>query len=445
MNDRQHDADRTQTGHGPNHPAEPGGQGAPSDRVAARVRHGWWPGWIWAIPIAALIVVSWLGARALLSGGKDITISFPDAHGMKVNNTDVVYRGTNIGQVTKIELNDDGTAALVTASINQEATKFLRTGTRFWLRGANPSLTDPASLASILSGPTIVMEPGTGAKTTHFTGLERKPVSPGAHSQPVLYEVTLTGAVGSVKAGDPVKFDGFTIGEVRETGFSYDARTGQLATPGTIAIYPSLLHIRGTADPDSPAALQNAIQTLVGKGLRARLEQDPPLVGTYRVSLSMVPGAPAATVAIVDGLPQIPSAPDGGLNSIVDRFKKVPIEQIGQNVLDITHHVDGIVSSPQLKDAVRQLDTALKQIKQVTSKAGPQITAVTKSLHKAADDLDRTVQSANGLVNGATAQNGLETTLREITDAARSIRSLADYLDRHPEALVRGRETSSIE
>src|SRR5581483_1123455 len=112
---------------------------------------------------------------------------------MKVNNTDVMYRGTNIGQVTKIKLNENGTAAIVTASIDEDATKFLRMGTRFWLRGATPSLTDPASLASILSGPTIVMEPGTGAKTTHFVGLERKPVSPGAHSQAVLYEVTLSG------------------------------------------------------------------------------------------------------------------------------------------------------------------------------------------------------------------------------------------------------------
>jgi paraquat-inducible protein B len=114
-------------------------------------------------------------------------------------------------------------------------------------------------------------------------------------------------------------------------------------------------------------------------------------------------------------------------------------------VLDITRHVDGIVSSAQLKDAVRNLSTALKQIRQMTSKAGPQVTAATQSLRKAADDLDRTAQSANGLVSGATAQSGLESTLREITDAARSIRSLADYIDRHPEALIHGRQAGNPE
>jgi paraquat-inducible protein B len=419
---------------------------AQPERTAARVRHGWWPGWIWAIPIAALLVVAWLGARYLLSGGEDITISFQDAHDLKKNDTNVVYRGTDVGRVTDIQLNGAGTAVTVTASIDQSATKFLRSGTRFWLRGANPSLSDLSSLASLLSGPTIVMEPGMGRKATHFTGLEHKPVSPRSRSRPLLYEVSFDGDVGSLETGDPVKLRGFTVGEVRSVGFSYDAATGDLSTPSTIAIYPGLFPIRGAGgsggavEADSPAALRTAIDALVQKGLRARLDRDPPLVGSYRVSLDMVPGAAAAERTTVDGLPQIPVAPGGGLQSIVTRLNKVPIEQIAQNALDITHHVDTLVSSPQLKDAIVQLNAALKQIHQVTTKAGPQITALTASLHKTADDLDRTAKSADRLVSGTATESGIETTLREIKDAARSIRSLADYLDRHPEALIRGRQ-----
>jgi paraquat-inducible protein B len=410
------------------------------DRVEARVRHGWWPGWIWAIPIAALIVVGWLFARWLFSGGESITISFPDAHDLKKNNTNVVYRGTNVGRVTNIKLNDSGTAVIVTCSIDEDAKKFLRSGTRFWLKGANPSLQDLSSLAAVLSGPTIEMVPGNGPKATHFNGLEREPVSPTADARPLLYEVSLDGDVGSLKSGDPVKLHGFTVGEVREIAFDYDAKTGDLAMPGTIALYPALLHIKGVAEPDSPAALRAAIDTLIGKGLRARLDQDPPLVGSFRVSLEMMPGAPAATPAIVDGIEQIPAASGGGLASIVQRINKVPIEQIAQNVLDATHHIDSIVSSPRLKDAVTQLDSALKQIRTTVSKAGPQVSQLTVTLRKAADDLDQTAKSANHVVSGTASEGGLDTTLREIKDAARSIRSLADYLDRHPEALIKGRE-----
>ena len=151
-----------------------GGSGSP-ERVQAGVRHGWWPGWIWAIPIAALLVVIWLGARALLAGGTDVTIRFPDVHDMKAQNTDVEMRGAQVGHVTEIELTTDGTAVIVTASIDSQAANFLTSGTRFWLRGANPSLSDPSSLGSLLSGPTIVMDPGPGSKRAGSSASSARP------------------------------------------------------------------------------------------------------------------------------------------------------------------------------------------------------------------------------------------------------------------------------
>lgn len=410
-----------------------------SKRARAGVRRGWWPGWIWAIPIAVLIVVAWLGARALLSGGETITISFEDAHDMKANNTDVLYRGTKVGQVTKVALNEAATASVVTASIDQSAVTLLRSGTRFWLQGATPSLENPQSLAALLSGPTIVMEPGPGAPSKHFVGLERKPLSATAAEQPIVYAVSLGGDVGALKSGDPVKLRGFTVGEVRTVSFSYDASTGALSAPATLAIYPSLLHITGAPNPQSPDALRAAMRTLIEKGLRARLDRAPPLVGSFHVSLDMVPGAPAAEPTTLEGLPELPAAPPAGLDSIATQIEKIPIEQITQNILDMTHHLDAVVSSPHLKDAVVQLDAALKQIRTTMHTAGPQITTMTTALRKAADELDQTSQSADKLVGGTATQTGLESTVQEITEAARAVRSLADYLDQHPESLIRGK------
>src|SRR6185437_10973058 len=224
-----------------------GASGSP-DRVHAGVRHGWWPGWIWAIPIAALLVVIWLGARTLLAGGTDITIRLTDAHNLKKENTDVVFRGTQVGHVTGIELTQDGTGVIVSASIDKDAAKFLTTGTRFWLQGANPSLSNLSSLGSLLSGPTIIMDPGPGKKARHFLGLERAPVDPSATEQPLLYEISLDSEAGALAGGDPVTLRGFTVGEVRDVGFTYDPATGDLATPATLALYPSLFHAKGTRD-----------------------------------------------------------------------------------------------------------------------------------------------------------------------------------------------------
>jgi paraquat-inducible protein B len=174
--------------------------------------------------------------------------------------------------------------------------------------------------------------------------------------------------------------------------------------------------------------------------MRARLSRNPPLVGSYLVSLEIIPGTkPPAGPLTADGLPLIPVAEGGGIASIVSRINKVPIERISQNLLSITAHVSALTSSPKLKDAVVQLDAALRQIHTMTAKAGPQVPVVIARLRRAAADLDATTKSASQLMSGTATQNGLTDTVQEITETARAIRSLADYLDRHPEALIRGR------
>jgi paraquat-inducible protein B len=423
---------------------ERGGSGSP-ERVHAGVRHGWWPGWIWAIPVAALLVVIWLGTRALLAGGTDVTIRFDDVHGMKKENTDVVLRGTQVGHVTEISLTPDGTSVIVTASIDEDAVKFLTSGTRFWLQGASPSFSNLASLSSLLSGPTIVMDPGPGGKSRHFSGFERQPTDPSAGERPILYAVSLESEAGSLSGGDAVTLRGFTVGEVRDVGFAYDPGTGEISTPATLAIYPSLFHAKGTRTAPSGTEVAAEIGLLISKGMRARLTRNPPLVGSYQVSLQIVPGtgAPTGSLMAENGLPLIPTASGGGIADIINRINKVPIERIAQNALKTTHNLAALTSSPKLRDAVKQLDAALRQIHGMTAKAGPQIPPLIKSLRRAASDLEGTAKSAKHLVSGTATQNGLSDTVQEITEAARAVRSLADYLDRHPEALIRGRGDKS--
>lgn len=71
----------------------------------------------------------------------------------------------------------------------------------------------------------------------------------------------------------------------------------------------------------------------------------------------------------------------------------------------------------------------------------PQIAPLVAQLRQTANSADQAVAAANRTLGGdATGQNDLPAALRELTDTARSIRALADYLDRHPEALIRGKQ-----
>lgn len=429
----------------------------PDRRIRAEVRRGWWPGWVWVIPVAAILLVGWWAIRSMINGGEDITVSFNNVHGMKQNDTDVMYRGMKVGAVSAMTLAKDGKSIDVTVHIDSGATNLLRAGTRFWLRGAKPSLSQPASLAAVLSGPTLMMDPGPGKKTSHFVGLPYEPVAPGAHGPAQTYAASLPGAVGGLSPGDPVKLRGFTVGDIKDVGFRYDAKSGRISTPVTLELYPSLFHLTGSGDGDT--ALKTAVDALIRNGLRAELQRDPPLVGAPEVTLAMVPGdAGAATSpAAADGLPQIPAAAAGGLQSIVERINKVPVDQIADNVLGITRHVNALVASSDLKDAIAQLDGALAQIHRTANRTGPEVSALVDRLRQTADQLNgavravervatsaqQTAAKANILLGATPSQNDAQTAMREITEAARSVRELADYLNRHPEALVQGRHGGS--
>lgn len=412
---------------------------AQPDRTAAAIRRSWWPGWIWAIPLAALLVVGWVVLRAVFNGGEEITIRFDDAHGLKAKNANVIYRGLKVGQVTDVALTKDGNGVTVTAEIDKSATHFLRAGTEFWLRGTEPDLSNLSSLTAILSGPDIVMKPGQGKKTKDFAGLARKPLVATGAGKPETYIVALDGAVGALKPGQPVKLRGFTVGEVKSIAFRYDAKTGTIATPVTLSLYPALFRIVNAGAAPQSDALKAAIAELVGKGLRARLDRDPPLIGSFEIALDMSGNGAHASLAAMDGLPQIPAASNGGLQSLATRLGKLPVEQIAQNALDATHHLDALIAAPELKDAIVQLDASLKQVDATASKAGPQITSLVARLRQTAGQLDNVAQAANKVLNSTSNQNGLPQAVREITAAARSVRDLSDYLDRHPEALVQGR------
>jgi paraquat-inducible protein B len=405
-------------------------------RTQAAIRRSRWPGWIWAIPIAALLVVGWWMLRELTARGENVTITFDDVHGLKPGgNTSVLYRGMKIGTVSDVTLAKDGGHVDVTANIDDDARPLLRSGTRFWLRGASPSLGDLSALSSVISGPTLVMETGPGEEAKHFTGLAQPPVAPDPRERPQLYGVSLPGSVGGLTPGKAVKLRGFPVGEVKDVGFHYDAKTGALATPVTLALYPSLFHLESG---DAPA-LTAAIDRLIQGGLRAKLERDPPLVGEPQVTLDLMPDAPAAAPPPIARVPRIPAAPEGGTDGIISRIDRLPLDQIAQNILDTSRHINAVVASPQIGDAIAELDATLKQIDRTSRSAGPKITTLVSSLQKTAAELDHAAQAADTVLGGQPSQNGMEDTMREVTEAARSLRELADYLDRHPEALIEGR------
>ncbi|HEX7662863.1 MAG TPA: hypothetical protein VF407_00045, partial [Polyangiaceae bacterium] len=107
--------------------------------------------------------------------------------------------------------------------------------------------------------------------------------------------------------------------------------------------------------------------------------------------------------------------------------------------------LDKTVNGQDLKNSLSDLSATLAEAKKVVKEADQGMTPMLQKLPAIADQLQQAVERANAAVgSGGYGQNsdmqhGLERLLSELTDTARSIRLLADYLDRHPESLLRGR------
>lgn len=416
--------------------------------VEAEVHKGSWPGWIWAVPVAAVVVVLWLTLRAVSSSGVDVTVTFNQAAGMTADSTSVMYRGLQVGTVESVQLDANGQHVVADLDIDDSVEKYLTTGTRFYLRGAHPSLSDPSSLKALISGPTIVMVPGKGKAARHYVGIETQPPQPFVAT--TAYRLNFSGAVGALNIGAPVTLRGFTVGDVTGVSLRVNARTGKITTPVTIALDPTRFHIQGgQANGGNWTPVMNAtLEKLVQRGLRATLDQSPPLIGALQVVLKTMPGAPSAQLDTHTTPPVIPVVSSNALGGLVTKLGRLPIGQIGANVRAITARLKLLVNSPRIQDSLDHLDRTLAGLDKTVHTAGPQVAPTLKelrqtikSLRGTAAQIDATAKTTRHLMGGgAAAPNGnLQQALRELTQAARAMRSLANYLDQHPEALLRGR------
>ncbi len=417
-------------------------------RTASGRRKTWWPGWIWAVPLAAIGIVVWLMLRALSSRGIGVTVVFDDAAGMVANSTQVLYHGLEVGRVTDLSLAPDGRHVLAHLDIDGDMRPYVNTGTHFYLIGAHPTLTDPDTLRAIVSGPSIVLVPGHGAPADRFTGIEGKP--PERLEIAIPYAATFGGARGDIRNGSAVTLGGFEVGAVSSSELVTNATTGAIETRVVLLLDPTRFHIEGAARAGEnwTRVMNTTLDTLVRHGLRVAIAQTPPIIGNPQVTLEMGTGEPPAGLDFSGRYPRIPTASGGGLTAFTQQLGRIPVGEIAGNVRAITARVKTLADSPQLDDSIRHLDRTLAELDRTLRTAGPQVAPTlagvretVASLRRTASDIDATSAAARRVMNGSAAAPGasLQQALRELTDAARSIRSLADYLDQHPEALIRGR------
>jgi paraquat-inducible protein B len=376
------------------------------------------------------------------------------------------YRGQQIGKLTGVRFSGPE-AFRLDAFIQAPYDRLIRPSGAFWIsnpvqvslteKGASASLEHASALLNgaiefdFVNGVKADAQSAAGGEFTLYAS--RKEAQTGPPGPEVLYALRFNGPAGELAEGAPVRLLGFTVGAVRDVRLEIDAESGQASTAVRAVLYPQKLHLALPAGHSEPAAWTRVTDAMLARllahGYRARLVQTPPVIGGRVISLDAIRDAGPARLGA--GEPRTIPTDDasggidetiGQVNQLLAKFNRFPLEAIGQDVQRITARVNALVGSPQLTESLQHLNGTLAQADAMLHEVAPKVGPLVAKLNRAADEVTSTAAAAHDLVGGAggaAGDGGLPAALQELTDAARSIRALADYLGRHPESLLRGR------
>ena len=372
----------------------------------------------------------------------------------------VYYRRLNVGQVAAYNLTADGKSVEVTVFVDAPYDKYVTADTRFWSVsgisvsvGADGVEVRTESLAALIAGgvafdtPDFLPGGEPAAPNTAFTLYRDRAV---AMKQPDAverrYVLYFKESVRGLSIGAPVTLFGLPVGEVTSVGLTFDPATLVFRPRVLITFFPDRLVARlapreqastgkAMTEMSTEARLRMLRRIVEEQGLRAQLRTGSFITGELYVAFEYFPNAPKPKIDWSRDPLELPVVPGGlasieaKLSSILAKIDNMPLDAIGVEV----------------KDALATLNHTLKDADTLVSRIDaqwvPEGTKTLEELHRAIADADRALKNADTtfFAKDSPAPQDLRDALQEVTRAARAVRVFVDYLERHPDVLIRGK------
>ncbi len=365
----------------------------------------------------------------------------------------VYLRRVRVGQVVAFELKPDGSGVAVTIFVNAPYDQYVGRTTRFWhASGLNLALDagglrlNTESVATLILGGIAfetpadvpVAEPAP-ERTEYRLFADRTQALKLPETAEETFVLVFDESVRGLVTGAPVDFRGVVIGEVTAISVDSNAERGDVQIPVRIRLYPQRLS--GSLTAGGSKADGNLMDALVQRGLRAQLRMGNLLTGQLYVALDYFPHAARAQLDRDVEPPRIPTVA-GSMNELQDtlrnaarRIDKLPLEAIAADLRKVLASADATMR--RLDTTLSTADGALRSADQLAQRLDAEIAP---DVRAALADARRTLSAAERmLASDAPVQRDLRETLRQVGRAAEAMRAVADYLERHPDALLRGR------
>jgi len=374
--------------------------------------------------------------------GKQFTLTTLDAGSITIG-APVYYRRVAVGRVVDATLDEDGKRITVRVFIDAPYDRFVTDGVRFWNAGgidlavsSEGLRLNTQSLATVVAGgiafqPLDERNPGEPAREDSrfelYDGIATALAPPDGPSVRAL--LVLRQSTRGLTAGTPVDFNGLVIGAIRSIEPQYDVRQQSFYSKVMVELYlerlgPAWSALKGlAADSDRPALA--VLNKLIDQGLTAQLRAGNLLTGQQYVALFFKPGAKARRVTAGDTMPEIPTAAGSleeiqtQIESIVTKLDKIPFAELGADLRTMVNSANTLLRTfdqdiaPQARRTLDNAATAIRSLEQnLTSPEAP-------------------------------LQQDTRRMLEQLNRTAASFRVLADYLEKHPESLLRGRAAAA--
>jgi paraquat-inducible protein B len=393
-----------------------------------------------------------------------ITSDIPGRHymlraasrGSIARGTAIYFRGIEVGQVVDYALAADNQSLDIQVFVRAPHDQLVQEDSRFWnASGFRASMSasgvrvETESVQALLSGgiafdTPMRATPGQpspeGAVFALYDSYDS--VTQAGFTTKVPYLVQFDESVRGLTPGAPVEFRGMRVGTVRDVGLQIDLANDSASIPVIIDIEPQRIRFTGNdGSKDQPYAgtPYALMEKLVERGLRAQLHSGSLLTGQLLVDLAFHPDAPAAKLGHDGEYPEIPSVPSeiealtSSVNDMVAELAALPLAELVGDLSTTVQGVNQLLASPQTAGTLTALNATAAElqtlVRTIDQQLGPLMTQMTGTL-----------ASAEAMV-GSNSQTryDLNAMLKELAGAARAIRVFADYLERHPEALLRGK------
>jgi len=337
----------------------------------------------------------------------------------------VYYRKFNVGLVENFELNPDGESVSIQIFINAPYDKWVNSSTKFWnasgvdfSMSANGINMNTESVVSMLIGGISFESTDLNASTKPAENnaqfrlyADRMDSLKSVYTNGMEYVVNFSESVRGLAIGAPIEFRGIQIGEVRDIHLVFDTAKKIISIPVAVTIDYDRISLK-----ESEAELNNEGQVMhrdltdffVQSGLRAQLQTGNLLTGQLYIALDFFPDSSPFVVNWDENIPEFPS--------ITGTFG------------ELKNHVGSILV---------KVDSMMTQVNELSYKLNHKLEPELSGTLKQAEHTLLTIQDT--LKNDSPLQHDLQTALREFTKAAKSIKALTDYLERHPESLLQGK------